>query len=58
MIPPFDKLNNRQLSIIRNALIAKSNNDIQKVVDIITSASDEDVKTISEVLKEVHYDYT
>lgn len=58
MIPPFDKLNNRQLSIIRNALIAKSNNDIQKVVDIITSASDEDVKAISEVLKEVHYDYT
>ena len=54
MIPPFDKLNNRQLSILRNALIAKSNNDIQKVVDIITSASDEDVKAISEVLKEVH----
>lgn len=58
MIPPFDKLNNRQLSILRNALIAKSNNDIQKVVDIITGASDEDVKAISEVLKEVHYDYT
>ena len=57
MIPPFDKLNNRQLSILRNALIAKSNNDIQKVVDIITGASDEDVKAISEVLKEVHYDY-
>lgn len=58
MIPPFDKLNNRQLSILRNALIAKSNNDIQKVVDIITGASDEDVKAISEVLKEVRYDYT
>ena len=58
MIPPFDKLNNRQLFILRNALIAKSNNDIQKVVDIIMGASDEDVKAISEVLKEVHYDYT
>lgn len=45
------KLTKKQIKIFRDLLIARKENNINKVVEIVMNASPEDTEAINEVLK-------